>query len=748
MPKRKIQDTAKSPYYKRVKTPTVIQMEAVECGAASLCMILGYYGKIVSLEELRIACGVSRDGVNALSILKAAENYGLEGEGYRLELEELYDMPLPMIAFWNFEHFVVIEGFARNCVFINDPATGPVRISYEELDHAFTGLALTFELTPQFVKSGKTISTLKLLYDRLKEVKTPLFFAFLTGLCLVIPKLTLTAFTQIFIDNILIGRIFSWENWFLFGMAFVVFLTITLAFLQQWVLSRLFIKLSIQYSSDFLWHTLRLPLSYYQQRYSGEIANRMQLNDSVSWIMTKQLVTIFIDVTVAIIFGIAMFYYDYLIASIGMVMMLGNLILMRYLYRSRIDAYAYYQQTLGKSIAYSMGALKSIETIKSTGAEHKLFSRWVGYYTKTINALQELGSKDVLSGVVAPLLETLTMIVVLVLGAWHVMHGYLTIGMLMALKILMQNFMDPVVRLINFSQSTQLLQVDLSRLNDVLKNPIDPLLSQNAKTPTIASDYQSKDYVPPPSPIAISKLKGDIELRDVTFGFNPLADPIISHIDLQIKQGTSVAIVGPSGCGKSTIAKLIGGLVLPWEGQILFDHLPRNDLPRYLITNSLGIIEPDASIFSGTIKENIIAFDPFAEQNEIIQAAKDACIHQDIMLRRGGYDFILQSEGSNLSGGQRQRISIAQALVKRPSILIIDEGTSSLDAETEAQVIKNIKRYGCTCLIIAHRFSAIMGCDRIIVVDKGKIIQEGTHKELMNVAGLYQTLVEAEAEEK
>lgn len=738
MPKRIIKDIPKSPYYKRVKTPTVIQMEAVECGAATLCMILGYYGKFVSLEELRIACGVSRDGVNALSILKAAENYGLQGEGYSLELEDLYDMSLPMIAFWNFEHFVVIEGFTRDHVFINDPATGPARISYDELDLAFTGLVLTFETTPQFVKSGKPPSVLEVLFQRVKEVKFSLLFAFLTGLCLVIPKLSLSAFTQIFIDNILIGRIFSWQNWFLFGMAFVIFLTFTFSFLQQWVLSRLFMKLSIQYSSDFLWHALRLPLSFYQQRYSGEIANRMSLNDSVSHTLTKQLTEIIIDAMVAIIFGLAMFYYDYLIALIGMVMMLANAFLIRYLYRSRSDAYVYYQKTLGKSIAYSMGALKSIETIKSTGVEHKLFSRWVGYYTKNINALQELGSKDILSGVIAPLLETLTMVIVLGLGAWRVMNGYLTIGMLMALRILMQNFMGPVVRLINFSQSTQLLQSDISRLNDVLKNPLDPSLSPKEENHDVAA-------LPSFSSL---KLKGDVELRNVTFGFNPLADPVLSHIDFRMTQGTSVAIVGPSGCGKSTLAKIIGGIVVPWEGQMLFDHFPRNDLPRHLITNSLAIIEQEASIFLGTIKENILAFDPFAEQNEMIQAAKDACIHEEIMLRRGGYDFVLESEGSNLSGGQRQRISIAQALVRRPSILIIDEGTSALDAETEEKIIKNIKRRGCTCLIIAHRFSAIMGCDRIVVVDKGKIIQQGTHTELANVPGLYQTLVKAEVSEE
>lgn len=735
MPKRKKHEIPRSPYYARVRTPTVIQMEAVECGAACLCMILGYYDKFVTLEELRIACGVSRDGVNALSILKAATAFGLNCDGYSLELEDLYDMPLPIILYWNFEHFVVIEGFSRDYVFINDPATGPMKISYEELDSAFTGLVLTFEPSPTFIKSGKPPSIIKQFYKRILNVKTPLFFAFLTGLCLVVPKLCLSAFTQIFIDDILIGHIFSWENWFLFSMALIVVLTFIFSYLQQWALSRLFMKLSIVFSSDFLWHILRLPLSFYHQRYSGEIANRMILNDTIAYTLAKEIALIVVDAMVVIFFGIAMFYYDYLIASIGIITMLGNIALMNYLYRSRLDAYAYYQQTLGKSIAYSMGALRSIETIKSASVEHKLFSRWIGYYTKTINALQELGTKDVISGVISPLLGTLTTVAILGVGAWRVMEGYLTIGMLMALKILMHNFTDPIVRLVNFSQTAQLVQMDIARLDDVLKNPLDPNLLKEEKNterklPKILSS----------SP----KLRGYLEIKDLSFGFNPLADPVVSQVSLNIGQGSMIALVGPTGCGKSTLVKLISGLEVPWEGQILLDHMPREELPRHLITNSLAVIEQDTSIFTGSVKDNIIAFEPFADQHDMIQAAKDACIHDEIMLRQGGYDLKLEWGGSNLSAGQRQRIGIAQALVRQPTILILDEATSTIDSETEDRIFKNIRRRGCTCIIIAHRLSTIMGCDKIIVLEKGRIIQQGTHEELINTQGLYKSLAESE----
>lgn len=738
MPKQKKVEIPKSPHYRRIKTPTLIQMEAVECGAAVLGIVLAYYGKFVPLEELRVTCSVSRDGANALSILQAAHYYGLDCEGYNLELQDLYDMPLPLIAFWNFEHFVVIEGFSKDCVFINDPAVGPHRITYEELDQSFTGLALVLEPKASFVKSGKPINTFTLLANRIKEAKIPFFFAFLAGLCLVLPKLALAAFTRIFLDDILLNHIFSWKNWFLIGLFFVAVFNFVFTFLQQLALGRLFIKLTIDYCSNFLWHILRLPLKFYYQRYGGEIANRMVLNYRVATTLTTHLAYIFIDSIVVFIYAIVMFYYDALIAGIGIAMIFGNLILIRYLVRSRMDAYAYFQQITGKGISFTIESLKNFETIKSTSTQHKLFSRLMGFSTKSIIALQTLGSRDVLSGVVSPFLQMLTTIAVLGVGAWRVIEGYLTIGMLMALYILMQNFMDPIVRLVGYLQTTQLLQTDIARLDDVLKNKLDDNLVIEEKNEHLAG--QKFEHSP--------KLQGNLELRDITFGFNFFVDPILSDINLSIAPGQSVAIVGPSGSGKSTLAKVIVGLLKPWRGEILFDHMPRETLPRSFLTNSIALTEQEPAIFAETILKNIAYFEPLAEQQEIFQAAKDACIHDDIMLRKNGYDLMLDWGGSNLSGGQRQRINIAQSLVRRPSILILDEATSALDSETEECIYENIRRRGCTCIIIAHRMSTIKNCDFIIAIEKGKIVQQGTHGELMQTEGIYKTLVEASTPSK
>ncbi len=696
-----------------------------------MAIILGYYGKYVTLEELRGACGVTRDGVNALSILSAAETYGLKGDGYRLELEELYDMPLPLIAYWNFEHFVVIEGFSRDAVYINDPASGPAKISYEALDRAFTGLVLTFEPTEKFTKTKNPDSFIKGLINRVKQEKLAFLFAFFVGICLVVPKLVLPAFAQIFIDNVFVNGFFSWKKGFMYSMAIISIIAISLEFLQRFILGRMFIQLSINYSSHFLYHILRLPIGFYAQRFSGEIANRMEINNTVAYTIFQQLATVLIDAIVIIFFGIVMFYYDPVIASVGILMTILNFSIMRYLYQSRSDAYASYQQALGKSLGYSIGALSNIETIKASSSEYKLFNRWSGYYTKTLNAQQNIFKRDLIAILIPSFLEVLTTIAILGLGSYRVIIGSLTIGMLISLRILMTNFMTPLTRLVNFSQSMQLLQVDIARLDDVLKNPIDAeLVKEEANKEPAIFDYQ---------------LQGNIELKDLSFGFNPLADPILSEISFKLSSGQSLGIVGSTGSGKSTLAKLLAGLYEPWQGNVLFDGKPRQALPRTLITNSLATVEQEPFVFIGSVKENITCFELVPDQLAMIKAAQAACIHDEIMLRKGGYELMLQSEGKNLSGGELQRLEIARALIKSPSILILDEATSSLDTETEQKVMNNIRRLGCTTIMIAHRLRTVRQCDEIIVLDKGKIVQRGNHEKLSGVPGHYRELLELEA---
>lgn len=719
--------------YKRVRTPTLIQMEATECGAASLGIILGYYGRFIPLEELRVSCGVSRDGSNALNIVKAAKAYGLEAKGYRRELNELLELPLPFIAHWGFNHFIVIEGFSKKHVYINDPASGPRKISYADLDASFTGVVIALEKGPNFKVSQRPPLFSSPLLQRVGMMKGGLFFLILIGLMAVIPQLALVAFTQVFMDYFLIGKVLWWKWSFIIGMGIVCLFILSLQSLKQQLLNRIYLKLSLLFSTQFFWHVMTLPMSFFAQRFSGEVANRMALNDGVALALVSILTDGVVNVIVACVFGLAMFYYDPIIASIAVGIVSFNGILAYILYRSRQDAYSRLQQDVARSSGFAVGGLQNMETIKATNTETKFFSRWVGYYSKFLNSLQFISQRDIIAGTFPTFFDSLAMITVLMAGTWRIMDGYLTLGMLVAIQILMRNFTTPIFTLLGLMQPIQLLKVDSARLDDVLNNKADPALKRDMNI----SNKETKD-------VSKVKLEGYLQLKNVTFGFNPIAKPLIHHIDLNLSPGKSIALVGPSGCGKSTLAKLIGGLFEPWKGEILLDGIPRHELNRQIITNSLAVVQQEPALFAESVRDNISLMETYPLQADLIRAAKDACIHEDILKRKGGYDLILEQGGGNLSGGQRQRLEIARALYRNPTILVLDEATSALDSVTEAEVIKNIRRRGCACLMVAHRLSTIKNCDEILVISKGTVVQRGTHLELSQQPGLYQSLVQIE----
>lgn len=698
------------PRYRRVKMPTRIQIEATECGAVALGIVMSYYGKYIPIEDLRIACGVSRNGSDAYNMVEAAKSYGFEAKGFSMDIDALYEIQLPVILFWKFEHFVVLEGFGKDKVYINDPATGPRTITYDDLDQSFTGVVISVQPGANFVKSGRAPSLFKSLYQRVWPVRHALFYAMLVGIGLVIPNLAFPAFTRVFIDQVLINHIFSWQKGMIIGMLIAIVGIAILTMLQGIVLNRLKARLSMRFASDSFWHMLRLPMLFYTQRYPGEIASRLALNDSISQSITGNLAITSINVLFAFVYGVAIFYYDAVIALTAFAMITLILLCMRIAYRARSDAYARYQADYGKSMAYSLGGLLDIETIKASGMEVKFFSRWVGYYTKFINVMQIVGKKDIFLSILFPLMNALTTLTLIGIGIWRVLHGQMTAGMFVALQILLANFMGPVLKLVTFGQSIQLLRIDIARLDDMLQHPIDSTFTESKET-------SNKDET--------SKLTGNVDVHHLTFGYSPLDTPIVEQISFSLQPGKSVALVGPTGCGKSTVAKLIAGIIPPWKGEILFDGKKRKEISRQRMVDSLSLVEQDSFLFNGTVKDNLTLLDPSVEQDRLIRAATDACIHADILSRVGGYDSEIKENGSNLSGGQRQRFEIARALVKNPTILILDEATSSLDSTTEAEVLKNIRRRGCAVLIIAHRLSTIRNCDEILVIDKGKIVKRG-----------------------
>jgi NHLM bacteriocin system ABC transporter peptidase/ATP-binding protein len=703
-------------------------MEAVECGAAALASVLGYHGRFVPLEELRQECGVSRDGSKASNVLKAARKYGMEAKGYKYEnLDKLYEMKFPVILFWNFNHFVVLEGFRGKKVYINDPSQGPRVITLQELDAAYSGIVLTFEPGPEFKKGGAKPSMAGALRRRLVGSEGALVFVILCGLFLVIPGLVIPTFSRIFIDEYLIEG----QTWMvqplLVAMALTLVIHALLTWLQENYLLRLETKLALATSSQFFNHILRLPAAYFGQRFAGEIGSRVMINDKVAKMVSGRLATTAIDSVMTIFYAGMMFLYDGVLTATVIAIALVNVTAVRLARRLRTDASRRLMQDKGKLMGTAMSGLQMIETLKATGSEPEFFSRWAGYHSKTINAEQHLGVIAQLVSAVPPFVQTLSTTVVLVLGGLKVMNGELTVGMLVAYQTLLTSFTRPLNSFVEFGSKIQELHADMNRLDDVLRYPQD-------------SQYKDTDGKVRFEP-GVIKLSGRVELKEVSFGYSPLEKPLIKDFSLKIEPGQRVALVGRSGSGKSTIAKLVSGLYKPWKGEILFDDVPRTRIPRHLLANSIGVVDQDIFLFGGTVTENITMWDPTISALRISRSAKDAAVDDAIESRERTYQSLVEEGGGNFSGGQCQRLEIARALVGEPTILILDEATSALDPSTEEIIDESLRRRGCTCILIAHRLSTIRDCDEIVVLDRGQVVQRGTHDEMKDTEGPYRELI-------
>jgi NHLM bacteriocin system ABC transporter peptidase/ATP-binding protein len=706
-------------------------MEAVECGAAALAIVLAHFGRFVALEELRIACGVSRDGSKASNMAKAARRYGLEAKGYKKEPADLRSLPMPVILHWNFNHFLVLEGFRKGRVHLNDPASGPRTVSEEELDQSFTGVVLTFAPGPEFAKGGSPPRILPALGRRLAGSGWALAFVLLAGLALVIPGIVAPIFSKVFVDNVLLENRREWLPPLLLAMAATAFFAGALTWLQQAYLLRLETRMAIASSSRFLWHVLSLPVEFYNQRFSGDISNRVGINDRVAQLLSRDLATNSLGTVMIVFFAILLFRYDAVLTLIGIAVVSGNVLALRFVSRKRVDGNRRLLQEQGKLYGTAIGGLQTIETLKAMGGEASLFARWSGYQAKVVNIRQELERYSQVLDAVPPLLLSLNTAILLGLGSLRVMNGALSLGGLVAFQLLMVSFVTPVGRLVSLGGKIQTAEGDMNRLDDVLRYAPDPAVAAEAAGPVTSPDL----------PV---KLSGRLELRQVTFGYSPLAPPLLAGFDLTLTPGSRVALVGGSGSGKSTVAKLVAGLYSPWSGEILFDGRPRTEIPRSVLVNSVGTVDQSLFLFEGSVRDNLTLWDATLGLPEVVTAARDAAIHEDIAARAGGYDSPVDEDGANWSGGQRQRLEIARALVGRPTLLVLDEATSALDPETEQQIDSNLRRRGCTCLIVAHRLSTIRDADEILVLEGGQVIQRGTHQELLAAGGAYARLIQDE----
>lgn len=716
----------KRPKIKRtwVKTPTVYQMESTECGAASLSMILGYYGCFVPMEQLRIDTGISRDGCNALNILKAARKYGMTCKGYSKPVKDLETIHAPAIIHWNFNHFVVFEGYKDGHPYINDPAAGRRKLRAEELENCFTGVVLTFEPNNEFKKNKKPGSFSGFVRERLKGQESALAALVISGLLLVVPGIVIPVFSQIFVDHVLMSGSSKWLGTLLLAMAGTVLFQSLFTLYRGKILIRLQAKMALISDHKFLSKLFRLPIAFFDQRYAGDLSQRVQNNNNVSDFLAGELAETLLNIFVAGFYLILMFIYSPLLTFIGLTGVAASLLLCHVLSKQFMNHAMKVQQDFAKTVGVCYSGIAASETLKASGAENEYVSRILGHIARNTKSDQKLGRiQEVL--VAVPQTITIVMsILILIVGGTMVIGGALTAGMLVAFNQLLSAITAPINKLLTFVSRIHTIKADMHRVEDIQKYEMAP---RYLKTEFALTD---------------EKLSGDVEFVDVSFGYSLLAKPLIEDFDFHVQTGRSVALVGASGCGKSTITKILSGLYEPWEGEVLVDGVPLKDVSPDTVFSSIATVNQNITIFSGSVWDNLTLWNKSVMEQDVIRAAKDACLHDAISKLPGAYDYKLDENGQNLSGGQRQRLEIARALVTNPSILILDEATSALDPIVEKEVMDNIKRRGCTCVIVAHRLSTIRDCDEIIVMENGHIVQRGTHEELIKEDNLYRRLIQ------
>ncbi|MGB8451386.1 MAG: NHLP family bacteriocin export ABC transporter peptidase/permease/ATPase subunit [Anaerocolumna sp.] len=706
-----------------IKTPTVFQMEMTECGAASLSMIMQYYGVYISLDQLRIDTGVSRDGCKASKILQGARKYGFKTKGYKTNLEDLFSLKPPCIIHWNFNHFMVYEGISRGHVYMNDPAEGKRKLSIEEFDEGFTGIVLIIEPAAEVIKVKNNHSLIHFALAGLKGQYSVIAYLIFMGLLLVVPGMLTPVFTQIFIDDILIEGNISWIKTLFVAMITVSVLQAVFTFYRNLVLVRLQNKMALVSGYRFLYHLFCLPVEFFSQRYAGDLGDRVENNNSISEFLGGELAKSVLNVMISLFYVILLFLYSPLLTGISIVVM-GMYFLIS---KSTSDVFSRtimkMQQDQGKLIGVVVSGVSIMSTLKASGIENEYVGRVLGYYAKAIGEKQKYQKLQIVMGEMSVIVKQLCNVAVLIIGGCLVIKGNMTTGTLVAYCLLLGYFLTPVSELVTFGQKIQKIKADMNRVEDILHYNTDSKFNLEADTLELKS-----------------KLTGKILMEKVAFGYSILEKPLITDFNFNLNSGKSIALVGSSGSGKSTISKLLSGLYQPWEGKILFDDIQMNHIPKEIINSSIATVSQEISIFTGSIKDNITMWNKAIRDEDIIRAAKDAVIHDMITKKTGAYDYYLEEGGKNLSGGQKQRLEIARALVMNPTILILDEATSALDSITEKEIVDNIKRRGCTCVIVAHRLSAIRDCDEIVVMEQGKIIQRGTHNNLAAVPGQYRDL--------
>lgn len=722
-------ETLKSPKQTGVaKVPIVIQMEALECGAAALAMVLAYYNKWVPLEQARYDCGISRDGSNLQNIYLAALNYGLKARAFRMEPEALKKQAtFPCIIHWNFNHFVVLNGFTKNKAVINDPARGTVRVPMEEFDRSFTGPCLLLEPGEDFRPSGKRKSTIAFARKQLVGAGGIVAFVAITTIISYLFTVINPVMSRIFYDRLLTKQAPHWVYPFFIALAFLCVIQIVVEWAKAIYTLKINGKMAIEGNASFMWKLLHLPMNFFSQRMVGDLMQRQASNATIAGTVVQTVGPLALNTIMMVFYLVIMLRYSVLMTLIGLFSLALDLLLARILSNRRINLMRVQMRDLSKLSSTTLAGISMTETIRASGAEGGFFRKWSGYQAAVNTQNVKFSTMNTRFGIIPALISNLSNYAVLFLGVFLAMQGSFTLGMIVTFQGLLASFMGPAATLISAGQTIQEMRSTMERVEDVMEYPDDPLVKEDLR-----------------EDISYEKLKGTIDLMNVSFGYARLGEPVISDFSMHLEAGKSVAIVGMSGCGKSTVSKLIAGLIRPWSGEIRLDGKDIADIPRSIFTGSVAMVDQDITLFEDTIINNIRLWDKSIADFEVVLAARDAQIHDDILKRPGGYQGKLIENGRDLSGGQRQRLEIARVLAQDPSVIILDEATSAMDAKTEYEVVQAIQARNISCVVVAHRLSTIRDCDEIIVLDQGRIAERGTHDELYARGGLYKELVTSE----
>jgi len=688
--------------------------------------VLAHFGRWVPLEELRHATAVNRDGTKASNIVRAAKLYGLAAKGFTRKPEEVAAMAMPVIVFWNFNHFITVEGFGNGRVRVNDPATGPRSMTASEFDEGFTGVVLTFERTPEFKTGGSPPSFVQNLTERLHHVRSGLLAIIAVGFLLLVPGLLLAGAQRAFTDFYLIGKLHSWLWWILGGLAGLALARAGMVLLQHHLMARLQLRLGVTSNGQLLWHILHLPTGYFAQRNAGEIANRTTIADRFTGLLSGSVGFAIVNLLTIAVYAVVMLTYSPRLALLVVAFAVINLALLMWTVRFLADLHRRSLQDDSRLQAMLVQGFASLDSYRASGTEDLFFRRWAGAHAKMISAEQEMNRWRRLLNNAPVLLNSVAGVAIVLLGGFSVMEGVISIGMLVAFQTLAASFNAPVASIVGIGAQLQETHGYADRIGDVLRQPLDPMLRADRK---------------------ISKrpqFAGRLDVDNVSFSYSPVTPPLINGLSVSVEPGARIGIVGGSGSGKSTLGRLLVALTSPQSGEVRLDGVPMHEIENTALRTAVGYVDQNTTLISGTIRNNLTLWDPDVPDERVIAATKDAAIHDIIASRPSAYDTRLTENGGNFSGGERQRLAIARALVSNPSLIVLDEAMSALDAVAEQTIVDDIRRRGCTCVLIAHRISAVRDCDEILVLDQGQIVERGRHEALLAAGGLYHKLVHAQ----